>query len=178
MLPTLLPGDDLYVNERAYTDHAPQHGDLVYFRFPPNPSVTYLKRVIAVGGDVVKIEHKKVYLNGQPVPESYVQFQYANNLPLRDDFPPSPGLLEHLPSTWGLDPAWRRDLPGFTRTDGLHVPPDRVFVLGDNRDNSLDSRFWGFVPRLNILGRAEVIYFSWNADARRVRWDRLGKILK
>ena len=178
MLPTLMPGDYVYVNRRAYVDRAPKRGDIVYFRYPPNPSVTFLKRVVAEGGDVLRIEHKRVYLNGQPVPEPHAQFEYASNLPLRDDFPPSASLVETLPTSWGIDPAWRQDLPHFTRTDGLHVPQDCVFVLGDNRDNSLDSRFWGLVPRANVLGRAEVIYFSWNAEAHRARWDRLGETLK
>jgi signal peptidase I len=179
MLPTLMAGDDLFINKLAYIDRMPQHGDIVYFRYPPNPSVTFVKRVIAVGGDVVRIEHKKVYLNGQPLFEPYAQFQSAtDNLPLRDDFPPSSTVLKTLPVAWGLDPAWKREMTSFARTDGLHIPSDCVFVLGDNRDNSLDSRFWGFVPRANVLGRAGVIYFSWNAEAHRVRWDRLGEILK
>jgi hypothetical protein len=69
MLPTLVAGDHLLVNKRAYIDRTPQHGDLVYFRYPPNSSVTFVKRVIAVGGDVIRIEHKKVYLNRQPLSE-------------------------------------------------------------------------------------------------------------
>ena len=69
-------------------------------------------------------------------------------------------------------------MPSFIHDDGLHVPPDIVFVMGDNRDNSLDSRYWGFVPRDNILGKAAMIYFSWDAGARRVRWDRIGEVLK
>jgi signal peptidase I len=179
MLPTLVAGDDLFVSKRAYNDRTPQHGDIVCFRYPPNPSVMFLKRVIAVGGDVVRIEHKKVYLNGQPLSEPYVQYQLStNNLPLRDEFPPSGSVLATLPAAWGVDPAWRREMPGFARADGLHIPPDCVFVLGDNRDNSLDGRFWGFVPRANILGRAGVIYFSWDGKAHRIRWDRLGEILK
>jgi signal peptidase I len=179
MLPTLVPGDNLFVNKRAYVDRTPKHGDLIDFRYPLDPSVKYLKRVIAVGGDVVRIEHKKVYLNGKPLFEPYAQFQSPSDaLPLRDDFPPSGRVLEAVPARWGLDLAWKREMPGFVRTDGLHIPPDCVFVLGDNRDNSLDSRFYGFVPRANILGKAEVIYFSWDAKAHRVRWDRLGEILQ
>jgi signal peptidase I len=69
-------------------------------------------------------------------------------------------------------------MPKFIHDDGLHVPPNSLFVLGDNRDDSLDSRFWGFVPRADILGKADVIYFSWDAKARRVRWDRIGEIFK
>jgi signal peptidase I len=178
MLPTIVPGDYFFVNKRAYIDRTPQHGDLVSFRYPSNPSVMFVKRVIAVGGDVIRIKDKKVYLNGQILVEPHVQFQYPTSLPLRDDFPPNPSLLETLPAAWGLNAAWKREMPSFIQADGLHVPPNNVFVMGDNRGNSLDSRYWGFVPQANIIGKAEMIYFSWDAKARRIRWDRVGEVLK
>ncbi len=178
MLPTLSIGDHIFVDKRAYVEGMPQRGDIIALRYPPKPSVIFVKRVIAVGGDVLRIEHKKVYLNGQPLFEPYGQFQIPTLLPLRDNFPPTPSLLETLPAAWGLDPAWKREMPNFIHDDGLHVPPDNLFVLGDNRDNSLDSRFSGFVPQADVLGKASMIYFSWDAKARRVRWDRIGEVLK
>jgi len=148
------------------------------FVIPRDPSVQFLKRVIAVGGDVVKIKDKKVYLNGQLLVEPYAEFESSTSYPVRDDFPPTPSQLENLPSAWGVHPDWKRDVPSFVRGDGLHVPPGYMFVLGDNRDNASDTRFWGFVPQANLIGKASVIYFSWDPQARRVRWDRLGKVLK
>jgi len=178
MFPTVLIGDDILVDKRAYVAEMPRRGDIVSFRYPRNPSKLLYKRVIGVGGDVVKIEVKKVYLNGRPLLEPYAQFEIPTSLPLRDNFPPTPSLLETLPAAWGLDPAWKREMPNFIHDDGLHVPPGYVFVMGDNRDNSLDSRYWGFVPRADILGKVGMICFSWDAKARRVRWDRLGEVLK
>lgn len=178
MFPTVAIGDRFLVDKRAYLGGMPQRGDLVTFRYPRDPSELLYKRVIGVGGDVVKIEAKKIYLNGRPLFEPYAQFETPASLPLRDSFPPTPSLLETLPADSGIDPDWKLEMPSFIHDDGLHVPPDYVFVLGDNRDNSWDSRYWGFVPRANILGRAGMIYFSWDAKARHVRWARLGEVLK
>jgi signal peptidase I len=172
---TILVGDHVFLNKLLYGPHLPytafrlpplkeiHRQDIVAFRYPRNPSVMFVKRVIGVGGDVVKIQGKKVYLNGRVLFEPYAQFQYATMLPLRDDFPPTPSLLETLPAAWGLDSAWAREMPGFIRNDGLHVPPGYLFVMGDNRDNSLDSRFWGFVPLDNVVGEPLFVYWSYNA---------------
>jgi signal peptidase I len=140
--------------------------EIVAFRYPRNPSVMFVKRVIGVGGDVVKIENKKVYLNGKPLFEPYTQSQFSTMIPLRDDFPPTPSLLETLPAAWGLDPTWAREMPGFIRNDGLHVPPGYLFVMGDNRDNSLDSRYWGFVPLDNVVGEPLFVYWSYDAPRK------------
>ena len=175
---TILIGDHVFLNKLLYGPRLPytslrmpplreiHRQDIVAFRYPRNPSVMFVKRVIGVGGDVVKIEDKKVYLNGRPLFEPYAQFQYPTVLPLRDDFPPTPSLLETLPAAWGLDPAWAREMPSFIRNDGLHVPPGYLFVMGDNRDNSLDSRFWGFVPLENVVGEPLFVYWSYDAPTK------------
>jgi signal peptidase I len=189
---TILIGDHVFLNKLLYGPRVPYTNlripplreihrlDIVAFRYPRNPSVMFVKRVIGVGGDVIKIEDKKVYLNGKLLFEPYAQFQFSSMLPLRDDFPPSPSLLETLPAAWGLDPAWTREMPGFIHDDGLHVPQGYLFVMGDNRDNSLDSRFWGFVPLENVVGEPLFVYWSydaptpdWTADslAARLRFD-------
>ena len=175
---TILIGDHVFLNKLLYGPRLPytslrlppfrevHRQEIVAFRYPRNPSVMFVKRVIGVGGDVVRIQDKKVYLNGRPLFEPYAQFQYPTSLPLRDDFPPTPSLLETLPAAWGLDPAWSREMPGFIRDDGLHVPPGFLFVMGDNRDNSLDSRFWGFVPLENVVGEPLFVYWSYDAPTR------------
>jgi signal peptidase I len=175
---TILIGDHVFLNKLLYGPRLPytslrlpplkeiHRQDIVAFRYPRNPSSMYVKRVVGVGGDVVKIENKKVYVNGKPLFEPYTQFQSATVLPLRDDFPPSTSLLETFPAYGGLDPAWAREMPSFIRNDGLHVPPGCLFVMGDNRDNSLDSRFWGFVPLDNVVGEPLFVYWSYDAPTK------------
>jgi len=172
---TILVGDHVFLNKLLYGPRLPytdlrlpplrhiHHQDIVAFRYPRNPSLMYVKRVIGMGGDVVRIENKKVYLNGKPLSEPYTQYLYPSVMPLRDDFPPTPSVLETLPAAWGLDPAWSREMPGFIRGDGLHVPQGYLFVMGDNRDNSQDSRYWGFVPLENVVGEPLFVYWSFNA---------------
>jgi signal peptidase I len=172
---TILVGDHVFLNKLLYGPRLPytslrmpplkeiHRQDIVAFRYPLNPSVMFVKRVIGVGGDVVRIENKRVYLNGKPLFEPYAQYLPLPTQPLRDDFPPSLSLLETYPAYLGLDPAWARKMPSFIRSDGLHVPPDYLFVMGDNRDNSLDSRFWGFVPLENVVGEPLFVYWSYDA---------------
>jgi signal peptidase I len=175
---TILIGDHVFLNKLLYGPRLPytslrlpplrevHRQDIVAFRYPRNPSVMFVKRVIGVGGDVVKIESKKVYLNGKALFEPYAQFQYPSSLPLRDDFPPTPSVLETLPAAWGLDSSWTREMPSFIHNDGLHVPQGYLFVMGDNRDNSLDSRFWGFVPLENVVGEPLFVYWSYDAPTK------------
>jgi signal peptidase I len=208
---TILIGDHVFLNKLLYGPEIPytnwrlpvlrhiHRGDIVAFRYPRNPSVMYVKRVIAMGGDVVKVVDKRVYVNGQPLKEPYVQFESGNLLPLRDNFPPSLPEIATLPAYWGLDPNWAREMPNFIGPDGLRVPPDHFFAMGDNRDNSEDSRFWGFVPFENVVGEPLFVYWSydaptpdWTADSlidrlkfdgsivknflAKTRWSRTGKV--
>jgi len=187
---TILIGDHVFLNKLLYGPRLPytslrvpplkeiHRQDIVAFRYPRNPSVMFVKRVIGVGGDTVKIENKKVYLNGRAVFEPYTQFEYPTSLPLRDDFPPTPSLLATLPAAWGLDPMWAREMPSFIRDDGLHVPPGYLFVMGDNRDNSLDSRFWGFVPLDNVVGEPLFVYWSYDAPTKAWTATALAERLK
>lgn len=177
MFPTMLKGDHFLLDKRAYLRNAPQVGDLVAFRMPTNPTVIYVKRVVAAGGDTVKVKHDKVFTNGQPLNESFVR-PPAHPVTLRDDFPPNPNVPAATLVSDGFDPAWAREMPRFINSDGLHVPPADFFVLGDNRTDSYDSRYWGFVPRADILGKVSLVYFSWDAATRHVRWGRIGEILR
>jgi signal peptidase I len=177
---TILIGDHVFLNKLLYGPSLPytpwrlpalrtvRRGDIVAFRYPQNPSVMFVKRVIAVGGDVVRVEKKRVTVNSEVLKEPYVQYQSPAVFPLRDNFPPSVAQIGTLPAAWGLDPVWARTMPNFIRDDGLHVPPGNLFVMGDNRDNSLDSRFWGFVPEANVVGRPLFIY--WSYDAPKEAW--------
>jgi signal peptidase I len=210
---TILIGDHVFLNKLLYGPEIPftswrlpalrqiHRGDIVAFRYPRNPSVMYVKRVIALGGDVVRIVNKKVYVNGQLLDEPYAQFESLNVPPqaLRDNFPPSLPELSTLPAYWGLDPGWAREMPSYLKPDGLHVPEGCFFAMGDNRDNSQDSRFWGFVPVPNVVGEPLFVYWSydaptgdWTADSlterlrfdgsivknffHRTRWSRTGKV--
>ncbi len=207
---TILVGDHVFLNKLLYGPHFPytslripplktvRRGDIIAFRYPRNPSVMYVKRVIAKGGDVVRIENKKVFVNGRPLKEPYAQFQSSALMPLRDNFPPSPHELETLPAAWGLDPNWAREMPNYIRRDGLHVPTGHLFAMGDNRDNSADGRFWGFVSEENVVGEPLFVYWSYDAPSkdwtdetlparlrfdasilwnfvRKTRWSRTGK---
>jgi signal peptidase I len=207
---TILVGDHVFLNKLLYGPHLPytslripplktvRRGDIIAFRYPRNPSVMYVKRVIAKGGDVVRIENKKVFVNGRPLKEPYAQLQSFALMPLRDNFPPSPLELETLPAAWGLDPNWAREMPNYIRRDGLHVPTGHLFAMGDNRDNSSDGRFWGFVPEENVVGEPLFVYWSYDAPSkdwtdetlparlrfdasilwnfvRKTRWSRTGK---
>ncbi len=123
MQPTLFPGDFVIVNKMAYRfNGAPQRGDVIVFRYPPDPeAIPYIKRIIGLPGDQIHIADNKVYINGQLMFEPYLK----------------------VPTILGGD--WT-------------VPENELFVMGDNRNNSSDSRKWGFVPYENIIGRAELIY--------------------
>ncbi len=175
---TILIGDHVFLDKLLYGPRLPytslrvpplktvRRQEIIAFRYPRNPSLMFVKRVIGKGGDVVRIEDKKVFVNGQPWNEPYVQFQSSATFPLRDDFPPAISQLETLPAAWGLDPGWAREMPSYIGDDGLHVPPGYLFVMGDNRDNSLDSRFWGFVPEGYVVGEPLFVYWSYDAPSR------------
>jgi signal peptidase I len=172
---TILIGDHVFLNKLLYGPRIPYTNvrlpelrrvhrfDIVAFRYPVNPSQMFVKRVIGMPGDVVRIENKRVFLNGKPLYEPYVQYLSAPSQVLRDDFPPSLSLLQTYPAYLGLDPAWAREMPSYVQADGLHVPPGHLFVMGDNRDNSLDSRYWGLVPRDNITGKPLIVFWSYDA---------------
>jgi len=165
MEPTLLVGDYLLANRLSYvvkvpfTDVVlfrlgePKRGDIVIFRYPLDPSKDYVKRIIAKGGDMVEVRDKIVYVNGVRVEEGYAHFtDHMNIQQPRDNFRP------------------------------VKVPKDCYFAMGDNRDNSSDSRFWGFLKEGDLVGKAEIIYFSLDGDAASlftsVRWQRLGHVVR
>ncbi|MCF8025094.1 MAG: signal peptidase I [Desulfobacteraceae bacterium] len=164
MEPTLQVGDHILVNKFIYGVRLPianttiipvsepERGDIIVFEYPVDPDKDFIKRVVAVAGDVVEIRDKKVYVNGRRV----------------DNY-----LVKHTGNRVLSEAASSRDNFG-----PVTVPQDSYFVLGDNRDNSYDSRFWGFVRESALKGEAFIIYWSWDSDDFGVRWGRIGKILQ
>ncbi len=158
MLETLQIGDHLLVNKflfgirLPFTDKQvlavrdPQRGDVIVFKYPEDESKDFIKRIIGVPGDTVEVIDKTVYLNGEPF---------------------------IIPAEQHLDPlTYPAELQPRDNLGPVTVPPDSYFVMGDNRDHSLDSRFWGFVKREKILGKAVIIYFSWAG------MDRVGMLIR
>jgi signal peptidase I len=163
MMDTLLVGDYILVNKFLYgppvpfTDwhlpglRAPRRGDIIVFKYPQDEKRDFIKRVIGTPGDEVQIRGRTVYVNGQPLVEPYVK-EGPSALPHGED-------STYCGYAYGCEP--------------LAVPPDSYFVMGDNRDNSQDSRYWGFVTREKLKGKAFLIYWSWDSERHWLRWRRL-----
>jgi signal peptidase I len=162
---TLLVGDFLLVNKMIYGDnpgfwshllpYRPIHpGDIIVFHFPIDPSEHVVKRVIGVPGDHIRLVNGTVYRNGQALSEPYVANEPSPPDAFRDQFP------LHTYTDSSIDSHWWLDMRSDVQNGELIVPANSYFVLGDNRNHSRDSRYWGFVPQANIVGRPFVIYFS------------------
>jgi signal peptidase I len=163
MKETLLIGDHILVNKFIYgvripflrtiiiKGKSPERNDILVFKFPEDPGKDFIKRVIGVAGDVVEIRDKKIYVNNMPFNDIHGMYTDPHSFPAsfqpRDNFGP------------------------------VTVPPDSLFVMGDNRDHSYDSRWWGFVDMKAVQGKAFMIYWSWDKDNFGVRWNRIGKTL-
>ena len=181
---TLLTGDYLLVDKahyghsRAWSWLVPyrpiRRQDIIVFRYPVNPTQHFVKRVVAIPGDHVRLVNKHVYVNGVRQDDSYAIFKSAWHDSFRDEFPDG-GLYGERNSA-----RWFALAQRLTEDGALIVPEDCYFVLGDNRDDSYDSRYWGFVPRENIVGRPLVIYWSMNRDntalARALPSDKLSSL--
>jgi signal peptidase I len=160
---TLLIGDYLLVDKLRYggdswsfmMPYRPvQRGDIIVFRYPVDPTQHFVKRVVGIPGDRVRLMNRRVYVNGLVLQESYVRYSSRVHDVFRDEFP---RLNVPVP---GLEGGWWLQMKKLVEDGQLIVPQGHYFVLGDNRDESLDSRYWGFVPRENIIGRPLIIYWS------------------
>lgn len=161
MIPTLLVGDHILVNKFLYGIRNPFTGatwisignpeprDVVVFKFPLNPSQDFIKRVVGIAGDKIEIIDKKLYVNDTPFEVGSAIYMDAKII------------------------SGERDNLG-----PITVPADSLFVMGDNRDNSHDSRFWKFVPLKDVKGKAFMLYWSWDSESFGVRWGRLGNLIK
>ncbi len=171
MIPTLQIGDHILVSKFIYgirvpfTDFVlipitrPERGDIIVFRFPKDEKKDFIKRVIGIPGDIIEVENKVLFVNGVEQSESYTNHEE--------------------------DSVSLRIIPGRDNFGPVTVPENEYFVMGDNRDHSLDSRFWGFVDFSKIKGEAFLIYWSWDKEKSGSdwikgwgRWDRIGKILR
>jgi signal peptidase I len=184
---TLLVGDFLLVNKAVYGAEIPltgmrlpafrhpERGDVIVFKWPKDPGKNFVKRLIGLPGDTVEMRDGSVYLDGRLLHEQFVVHTEPNTDPAGEEF------------------RWQRDflVKGAAASDGAHpsrnnwgplvVPDGNYFVLGDNRDNSYDSRYWGFVPESLVTGRPLIVYYSYMRDAPHpypwltdIRWDRIG----
>jgi signal peptidase I len=156
MQPTVLVGDYIIVDRSAYRVRAPQRGDIVVFRYPQDERRDFIKRIIGLPGDIVVVRGQQVLVNGQTLAEPYVK---------NDATTPAPASIQ--PGYCGYSYA----------CEPTKVPADSYFVMGDNRENSRDSRYWGFVKREKIKGKAYLIYWSWDSDRHWLRVDRIGRSL-
>jgi signal peptidase I len=163
MLPTLTSEDRIVADVRYYMRHAPQRGDLIVFTFPYQGHPVYIKRVIGLPGDRIKIADQQVYINGQRISEPYIVHDPSAPFdPFENNFPPrSPEDLQA-----SMQPEWADEIFHDIREGELTVPPDMYFTMGDNREHSWDSRYWGPVARNKIFGKALFIY--WSDDKSRI----------
>jgi signal peptidase I len=168
MIPTLLIGDHLLVNKIVYGTpvdipftnvtvfhmpglRTPHKGEIIVFKYPEDPTRDFIKRIVATEGDAVQMIDKQLFVNGKPVDESFTQ---------HTDKSRRPGQLEP------------RDNFG-----PYLVPKNKLFMMGDNRDQSYDSRFWGYVDVKQVLGKAMILYWSWDSNKSMPRFDRMGKLI-
>jgi signal peptidase I len=168
MMDTLLVGDYILVNKFLYgpeiplTDKRfpglrdPARGDIIVFKYPQDEKRDFIKRIIGTPGDVVLVRGHQVFVNGRALVEPYTR-------PIEGLLPPPPAQPGYCGYQYACEPT--------------KVPSDSYFVMGDNRDNSQDSRYWGFVKRDKIKGKAFLIYWSWDSDRHWLRWWRLGKYI-
>ena len=161
---TLLVGDYLLVNKLCYGGlwlgqylmpyQRIRRGDIVVFHYPVDPTQHFVKRVVGLPGDRLRLVSKKVWINGKALDEPYVRFLEPPNNMFRDNFP-----RVDLP-VLGMEGKWWLEMRKLVEDGQLIVPQGHYFVMGDNRDDSQDSRYWGFVPRENLIGRPLLIYWS------------------
>ena len=178
---TLLIGDHVFVNREVFSPktkwfpilpyRAPRDGDIVVFLSPAEPGLYVVKRIMGIPGDHIHLKDGVVYRNGQQLTEPYVLHTGTFN-PYRDNFPAVP------PLDTSVTPEWHLLMGSHIQNGDLVVPPDSYFAMGDNRDVSYDSRYWGFIPRENIIGRPLFIYWSFetppNQYQKRSFSDRIG----
>jgi signal peptidase I len=147
MKPTLLIGDMFFAKTDLKSKTSLSRGDLIIFIYPEDRSKFFIKRIVGLGGETLSIQNKKVLINGKEINEPFTVHLHSKIIDSRDNMKP------------------------------IEIPDDSLFVMGDNRDNSHDSRFWGFVKKADVIGKPAVIYCSWNKEVSEIRFKRIGRIL-
>lgn len=185
MMPTLLSGDFILVNKYTYGIRLPvlnkkvfglgepERGDVVVFRYPKNPSVDYIKRVVGVSGDTISYFGKQVYVNGELAKQTSLGTFTTTGEGLH-----MTGADKRKENLAGVEHQILVDRGRASMEGEFIVPEGQYFVMGDNRDNSNDSRVWGFVPDENLVGRAFMIWMNWDGVQNRVSWERVGSFIE
>jgi signal peptidase I len=189
MIPTLDIGDHLLVNKfiygpripftdlRIFSWKEPKRGDIIVFKYPEDEAKNFIKRVVGLPGDKIEIRKGTLFINDQPVPIIAESAARDSEQAVRSPYYEKPKLFMEQLGGVKHQIQYLRDQSGLDFLPKL-VPADSVFVMGDNRDNSQDSRVWGFVKYDKILGRALIIYWSWDGDERWIRWERIGRLIR
>ncbi|WP_457626416.1 signal peptidase I [Persephonella sp.] len=194
MKPTLLVGDFILVNKLVYGDWSigipfsgidfysyknrlakPDRGDVIVFKYPENPKIDFIKRIIGLPGDVVEVKDDIVYINGKPLKRKKVGYFSEKNAKAVKYIETIPRKYNGKEHSYTVIEIFDHEGKDF---GPVEVPEGYYFVLGDNRDNSRDSRFWGFVPDSYIIGQAFVIYFSIDTGSPGIRFNRIGKVIQ
>jgi signal peptidase I len=147
MIPTLAIGDHVLADKAAYSFEPIRRGDVIVYRYPRDETRNLLHRVIGLSGETLEIRGTAVFINGTRLDEPYAQYGY-----------------------WPVQRFGERPTVG-----PLTTPANQLFILGDNRDHSMDSRAWGFLDAAQVEGKVVGVYFSWDGNAGRVRWARIGR---
>ncbi len=164
MLPSIVMGDKLFADQTAYNSEKPKRGDIIVFRFPKDETISYIKRVVGLPGEEITVKDKVLYINGQEIKVRPLNDAKVMGYLENDDDRKMLTLFEE--DLFGHRHAVLYNMSTLMNSDygPVRIPEGRYFTLGDNRDKSSDSRFWGFVPEENITGKAETVYFSWHTE--------------